>query len=125
MPDEVDGLEEYFAALAAPAPLANDARSGAAAFALSNYPNPFNPSTTIRAVFNGPAPANADAIDVSVYRVDGSLVRRLHGGTISGDEFSVRWDGRDDGGNTAPSGVYFYAVRSGGSGAAGKMLLAR
>ncbi len=125
LPDDVDGLEEFFVALVAPAQLARDARPGEAPFALSNYPNPFNPSTTIRAVFNGRAPASAGAIDVSIYRVDGSLVRRISGGTISGDEFSVRWDGRDDHGNAAPSGVYFYAVRSAGFRAAGKMLLAR
>ncbi len=125
LPDDVEGLEEFFVALVAPAELARGARPGEAPFALSNYPNPFNPSTTIRAVFNGRAPASADDIDVSIYRVDGSLVRRLGGGTISGDEFSVRWDGRDGRGNAAPSGVYFYAVRSAGFRAAGKMLLAR
>jgi hypothetical protein len=125
LPDDVDGLEEFFVALVAPAELALDARPGAAPLSLSNYPNPFNPSTTIRAVFNGRAPASAGEIDVSVYRVDGSLVRRIGGGTISGDEFSVRWDGRDDRGNAAPSGVYFYSVRSAGFRAAGKMLLAR
>jgi hypothetical protein len=125
LPDEMDGIEEFFAALVAPAQLADNARAGAAPFTLSNYPNPFNPSTTIRAVFNGRAPLNTGEIDVSVYRVDGSLVRRISGGTISGDEFSVRWDGRDDRGNAAPSGVYFYAVRSSGFRAAGKMLLAR
>jgi hypothetical protein len=124
-PDDVAGLAAFFEALVAPAELASDVRPGAPAIALSNYPNPFNPSTTIRAVFNGRVPENAAAIDVAVYRVDGSLVRRLQGGTISGDEFSVRWDGRDDRGNAAPSGVYFYAVRSAGFRVAGKMLLAR
>ncbi len=125
LPDEVEGLEEFFVALVAPAPLASDARPAAAPFALSNYPNPFNPSTTIRLVFNGRAPAAPGEIDVSVYRADGSLVRRIRGGTISGNEFSARWDGRDDRGNASPSGVYFYAVRSSGFRAAGKMLLAR
>ena len=124
-PDETDGIEEFFAALVAPAELADNAAPVAVPFVLSNYPNPFNPSTTIRAVFNGLAPVSAGAIDVSVYRVDGSLVRRISGGTISGNEFSVRWDGRDDRGNASPSGVYFYAVRSAGFKAAGKMLLAR
>jgi hypothetical protein len=124
-PDKVEGLEEFFVALAAPAELAYDFRPGAAPLALSNYPNPFNPSTTIRVVFNGRAPASAGEIDVSVYRADGSLVRRIRGGTISGNELSVRWDGRDDRGNASPSGVYFYAVRSGGLRATGKMLIAR
>jgi hypothetical protein len=125
LPDEVPGLETFIAALVAPASLAQAARPGEAPFVLSNYPNPFNPTTTIRAVFNGPAPVNAGAIDVSIYRVDGSLVRRVSGGTISGNEFSVRWDGRDEGGNAAPGGVYFYAVRAAGFGSTGKMILAR
>jgi hypothetical protein len=90
-----------------------------------NYPNPFNPTTTIRAVFNGQAPADAGGIGVSIYRVDGSLVRRVTGGAISGNEFSVRWDGRDERGNAAPAGVYFYAVRAAGIGSTGKMILAR
>jgi hypothetical protein len=125
LPDEVPGLETFIAALVAPASLAQAARPGEAPFVLSNYPNPFNPTTTIRAVFNGPAPVNAGAIDVSIYRVDGSLVRRVSGGTISGNEFTVRWDGRDEGGNAAPGGVYFYAVRAAGFGSTGKMILAR
>ena len=125
LPDEVDGIEEYFAAFLAPAMLAYHVPPSEVSFALSNFPNPFNPSTTIRAVFNGRAPANADAIDVSVYRADGSLVRHIRGGTISGDEFSVRWDGRNERGNAAPSGVYFYAVRAAGFRATGKMILAR
>jgi hypothetical protein len=125
LPDDVPGLEEYFAALVAPVSLAQAARPGEAPFALSNYPNPFNPTTTIRAVFNGQAPADAGGIGVSIYRVDGSLVRRVTGGAISGNEFSVRWDGRDERGNAAPAGVYFYAVRAAGIGSTGKMILAR
>jgi hypothetical protein len=124
-PDKVPGLEEYFTALVAPASLARAGGPADAPIALSNYPNPFNPSTTIRAVFSGPVPASADAIDVSIYRVDGSLVRRLRGGTIAANEFSVRWDGRDERGSAAPSGVYFYAIRAAGFGSTGKMVLAR
>jgi hypothetical protein len=124
-PDEVEGLEEFFTALVAPAPLADNVLPGTAPLALSNYPNPFNPSTTIRVVFSGRAPADAGEIDMSVYRADGSLARRIRGGALSGNELSVRWDGRDDRGNASPSGVYFYAVRSSGFEAAGKMILAR
>jgi hypothetical protein len=124
LPDEVSGLEDYFVSLAAPATVAGAARPGAP-LALSNYPNPFNPSTTIRVVFGGRAPANPGGIDVAIYRADGSLVRRIAGGAVTESEFTARWDGRDDRGNPAPSGVYFYAVRLGESRAAGKMLLVR
>jgi hypothetical protein len=125
LPGDVPGLEDYFVALVAPATVAGAARQDATALALSNYPNPFNPSTTIRVVFGGAAPADPREIGVSIYRADGSLVRRIAGGAVSGSEFTARWDGRDDRGNPAPSGVYFYAVRFGGSSAAGKMLLAK
>ncbi len=125
LPGDVPGLEDYFVALVAPATVAGAARPSGAALALSNYPNPFNPSTTIRVVFGGAPPADPHEIDVSIYRVDGSLVRRIEGGAVSGSEFTARWDGRDDRGNPAPSGVYFYAVRFGQSSAAGKMLLAK
>ncbi len=125
LPDEVGGLEDYLVSLAAPVKVAEDARSGEAPLALSNYPNPFNPSTTIRVVFSGRAPANPAGVEVAIYRADGSLVRRIAGGAVAGSEFTARWDGRDNRGNPAPSGVYFYAVRLGESRAAGKMLLVR
>jgi hypothetical protein len=125
LPDAVPGLEEYFLALLAPAKVADAPRPEAGPLALSNYPNPFNPSTTIRVVFGGRPPASPREVGVTIHRADGSLVRRVDGGAVSGSEFSARWDGRDDRGNPAPSGVYFYAVRFGEAFASGKMLLVR
>ncbi len=122
---EVPGLEEFFLALLAPAKVADVPRPQDGPIALSNYPNPFNPSTTIRVVFGGRAPASPGEIGVTIHRADGSLVRRIEGGALSGTELSARWDGRDDRGSPAPSGVYFYAVRFGETLAAGKMLLVR
>ncbi|MGD1047860.1 MAG: hypothetical protein ABR899_03775 [Candidatus Krumholzibacteriaceae bacterium] len=121
LPDKVAGLEEYFAALAAPAGTAGDAR----AIATSNYPNPFNPSTTIRVVFNEPSRGKARDVDLSIYRVDGSLVRNLYRGAVTADELSVPWDGKDGRGGAVSSGIYFYAVRSAGRAVTGKMLLLR
>ena len=121
LPDRVAGLEEYFVALAAPAGAAADAR----ALAISNYPNPFNPSTTIRVVFNEPSRGKARDVDLSIYRVDGSLVRHLYRGAVAADQLSVPWDGKDGRGSAVSSGLYFYAVRSAGRAVTGKMLLLR
>jgi len=121
----VKGLEEFFVALVAPVEIVDAAPPGAAPLSLSNYPNPFNPSTTIRVARNGSAPADGAEVDVSIYRIDGSLVTNLSHGHFAENEFSMPWDGRDARGNAVPSGVYLYAVRSAGDRATGKMLLMR
>jgi hypothetical protein len=125
LPDEVTGLREFFIALAEPAEYALSAPLGGSLFALSNYPNPFNPSTTIRVSFSRSAPEIGAAIDLSIYRIDGSLVRHLYRGAATGSELSVRWDGRDAQGRAAPTGVYLIVASSGAQRAAGKMLLMR
>jgi hypothetical protein len=122
LPGEVDGLKDFFVALVAPAGMAT---AGPLTFALSNYPNPFNPSTTIRIALDGSLPANGGEVDVSIYRIDGSLVRNLYRGKIAAEELSLPWDGRDDRGRAVSSGMYFYAVRAAGQKATGKMLLVR
>jgi len=124
-PDDVRGLEEFFVALVAPVEIANAGLRGAGPFSLSNYPNPFNPSTTIRVECNGPAPADGVEVVVSIYRVDGSLVRNVYRGRLAGNELSVPWDGRDARGRAVPSGVYLYTVRQAERKATGKMLLIR
>jgi hypothetical protein len=124
-PDEVKGLVEFFVALAAPVEIAAAVSWEAAPLSLSNYPNPFNPSTTIRVFRTGPAPVNAVEAEVSIHRVDGSLVTRLYRGLFEGREISLPWDGRDSRGHAVPSGVYLYSVRSAGQIASGKMLLMR
>lgn len=68
---------------------------------LSNYPNPFNPSTTIQ--FKMPTPAD---VDVSVYDVRGHLVRTLMNENISAGTHTLKWHGVDNNGNLMPSGVY-------------------
>ena len=64
-------------------------------------------------------------VDLSIYRVDGSLVRNLYRRGVATDELSVPWDGKDERGSAVASGLYFYAVRSAGRAVTGKMLLLR
>jgi hypothetical protein len=83
-----------------------DVTSGAAI--LSNYPNPFNPSTTV--AFEIPARTR---VSLRVYDVAGRLVRVLEDAMVGPGTHAVDWDGRDDDGQTLPSGVYFCRLASG------------
>jgi hypothetical protein len=83
-----------------------------------NHPNPFNPSTTIE--FSLPAPGKVDLI---VYDITGRKVRELVSGPMGAGTHFVVWDGRDDSGRTASSGVYLSRLRMGDRSLAGRMVL--
>ena len=75
----------------------------------ANYPNPFNPSTTI--TYHLPQAAH---IDLSIYNVQGVCVQTLvHGYQVVGD-YHVIWKGQVNGA-TAASGVYFARLNAEGS----------
>jgi hypothetical protein len=77
-----------------------------AAFAISqNYPNPFNPSTSIR--FSVP---RAGQLQLLVFNSAGQLVKTLADGTTAPGNFTATWNGTDNHGVAAPSGVYFYTL---------------
>jgi flagellar hook assembly protein FlgD len=74
-----------------------------------NVPNPFNPSTQIVYTVR----AAGLRVDLDVFDVRGRLVRTLVDGRPSSGRVVVVWDGRDDDGREAPSGVYFYRLTAG------------
>ncbi|MCK4537195.1 MAG: hypothetical protein KAV42_00220 [Candidatus Krumholzibacteria bacterium] len=125
LPDEVPELATFFVTLIAPIIASVDADVIPEGKILSamNYPNPFNPVTTIKAQLD--PSVSMHEIEVNIYGVDGSLIRRLFSGDVSGGEFSVRWDGRTDRGTKVPSGAYLYAIRSGTELRTGKMIMMR
>jgi hypothetical protein len=83
-----------------------------------NYPNPFNPSTTIRF-----ETASRGRALLRVYDVRGALVRTLLDDTRDAGAGSVTWDGRDDEGRFVSSGVYLYRLTAGGESRTRKMVL--
>ncbi len=125
-PDEIAGLEDFFVALAGGMELSGDRPAAGIPIMvreLSSYPNPFNPSTSITALFSdGVSPGY---VDVKVYSVDGSLIRNLFSGRVGNDELSVQWDGRDSRGRRVESGVYFCRLKCGGERVVHKMILIR
>ncbi|MEN8006006.1 MAG: FlgD immunoglobulin-like domain containing protein [Candidatus Krumholzibacteriota bacterium] len=88
-------------------------------FQAGNYPNPFNPSTTIK--YSLP---RAGHFKLSIYNVRGQLVKTLiDGPRPAGADQTVVWDGTDNQGSAAASGLYFYDARAAGESVLGKMTL--
>ena len=78
------------------------------ALSLDAAPNPFNPRT--RFVFDLPA---ASIVRLTIHGLDGRCVRTLHTGTLPPGAHALAWDGRDDAGRTASSGVYVGRLEAG------------
>lgn len=85
---------------------------------LVNYPNPFNPTTTVEYEITTPG-----EISLEIYNALGQRVRTLEKTVRSVGTFRVVWNGRDDFGNLCASGTYFCLLTAGGSSRTGKMLL--
>jgi len=90
-------------------------------FQTSNYPNPFNPSTTIK--YSMP---KAGHLKLSIYNVRGQLVKTvIDGERPAGADQTIVWDGTNNQGSSVSSGVYFYEARTGGEVQVQKMALVK
>ena len=85
-----------------------------------NYPNPFNPSTTID--FSVP---NLSDVNISVYDINGRLVKTLMNNTLTSGTYSVVWNGDDVNGNSVSAGIYMYSLISGDISITNKMILVK
>ena len=97
-----------FNRLALPAPVQVQTRPEVFALA-DNYPNPFNPATTIKYAL----PQAAD-VELTVYNVVGQPVRTLVAEHQSAGRYVVEWDATNDNGHSLSSGMYFYRLEAGG-----------
>lgn len=85
-----------------------------------NFPNPFNPSTTIKFAL-----PTAGRTQIHIYDLAGRHVRTLLDEDMTAEVHSVVWSGDDDEGHTVSAGVYFYKVSSGDHNAVGRMALVK
>ena len=76
---------------------------------ISNYPNPFNPTTTIS--FSIP---EEEIVELSVYNIKGQKIKSLLNNQIVEGEHSIVWNGEDDSGKKVGSGVYLYKLKVNG-----------
>lgn len=74
-------------------------------FKVTNYPNPFNPSTTI--AYSIPTDGN---VDLKIYNIKGQLVKTLVRGEQQAGVYEVVWNGDDKNSKQAASGIYFYRL---------------
>jgi len=84
----------------------------------SNYPNPFNPSTTI-----GFDMAREGRVSIDIYNIKGQKVKTLTNDSYGVGRYSVVWNGDDLNGRSVGSGVYFYRMTTNGYSSVKKMLL--
>ncbi|MBM4166989.1 MAG: T9SS type A sorting domain-containing protein [Ignavibacteria bacterium] len=83
-----------------------------------NFPNPFNPTTTIRFRLE-----HTENISLDVFSLEGKHVANLARGNFSAGTHNVIW--RADGGNSVASGIYIYTLKSNDYSHSRKMLLIR
>ena len=78
-------------------------------FALRNYPNPFNPSTTISFELNS---ENTDNIELIIYNLKGQKIKTFNV-TQSGVEgqSSITWNGNDKNNQPVSSGIYYSVIK--------------
>ena len=90
---------------------------------LSNYPNPFNPETWIPYHL-----ANDTDVQLSIYDINGALVRQLDLGYQRTGYYTNRsraayWDGRNEFGEQVATGIYFYQLQAGSESFLRKMVI--
>ncbi|MDE2807006.1 MAG: putative Ig domain-containing protein [Gemmatimonadota bacterium] len=108
----IDGLagDEVEIALNDPAAAKAVVQTRPEAFSLANnFPNPFNPATTIQYAL----PTAAD-VELTVYNAVGQPVRTLVAEHQSAGRYAVEWDATNDSGHRLSSGMYFYRLQAGG-----------
>ncbi|MBN2829892.1 MAG: M6 family metalloprotease domain-containing protein [Candidatus Cloacimonetes bacterium] len=85
---------------------------------LTNYPNPFNPETSIAYNLN-----TSSNVELSIYNILGKKVKTLVNSTQPAGNHNIIWNGSDDNGNALSSGVYFYKLQAGTYTKTRKMIL--
>jgi hypothetical protein len=85
---------------------------------LGNYPNPFNPETTVD--FEMPVSGN---MSLRIYNLQGQQIKNLFEGKIDGGRHQMVWDGTNDLGARVPSGIYFYVLKTGMISVSRKMVM--
>ncbi|MFC1595624.1 FlgD immunoglobulin-like domain containing protein, partial [Gemmatimonadota bacterium] len=85
-----------------------------------NYPNPFNPSTTIRFGLR-----EATLVRLEIRNVRGQLVKVLANDSFDAGQHALSWDGTDDSGHQVASGIYLTYFQAGSEVRTRKMTLIR
>jgi flagellar hook assembly protein FlgD len=85
---------------------------------ISNFPNPFNPQTTIS--FNLYMP---DQVCLKIYNVRGKLIKTLTDEQYVPGKYQIAWDGTNSNYDTVSSGIYLYNITTSNESITKTMLL--
>ena len=93
-----------------------DHQSPTTNYQLTNYPNPFNPETTIQ--------FTAEGAEIIIYNIKGQKIKTL----IDAKEteslsYSIIWNGTDDNNQPVSTGIYFYKLRIDGKNVASRKMI--
>src|SRR5690554_1745220 len=89
-------------------------------FIISNYPNPFNPETTITFTL----PEDTENLSLLIYNIRGQLVRTIiERVSYPRGEYQVVWDGRNQSGQPVTTGIYFCRLAGPNDERVNKMML--
>jgi len=92
------------------------------AYLFGNYPNPFNPNTTIRFMSS----SSAEELELKIYNDRGQLIKVFNNFINCGSGlYKINWDGKDLNNKSVSSGIYFYQLKSNNSIQRKKMVLLR
>ncbi|MCF7859409.1 MAG: T9SS type A sorting domain-containing protein, partial [Candidatus Cloacimonetes bacterium] len=85
---------------------------------MGNYPNPFNPETTIKYSLNA-----QEYVQIVIYNIKGEIVKKLVDCEMAPGFQSAVWNGQDGKGQSVASGIYFYRFRTDNKSQTKKMML--
>ncbi len=84
----------------------------------NNYPNPFNPTTTISFSLK-----ETGYVSIDIYNLKGQLVKTLVNQELERNDHKIIWDGKDNSDKSLGSGIYFYKMKNGIYTSTKKMIL--
>ncbi len=85
-----------------------------------NYPNPFNPETSIEFYLS-----NSETVKLDIYNAKGQLVKSLINSNLDAGKHNIIWDGKDNNDQNVGSGIYFYKMTAKNYSSMNKMLLVK
>ncbi|KAA3610560.1 MAG: T9SS C-terminal target domain-containing protein [Calditrichaeota bacterium] len=84
----------------------------------ANYPNPFNPSTTLAFTLE-----KSQRVSLKIYDLKGRLVKTLMDGILDSGGHQYRWNAQNQSGQRVSSGVYYYVLQGENQRQSRKMVL--
>lgn len=118
-PDRVSGLQEMLVEFVAGRVMV------AAPVAVSAFPNPCNPRTTVALELPAGVLADPGRAQLRVFDIRGALVKTVTGAQLVGSRLQVDWNGDDSQGQAVASGRYLYVMKAGDLQATGSVTLVR